>query len=64
MGGGLCDWVMGTEGGTWWDEQWVLCMLCVGKWNSNKKEREREFILKEEFLAGVKIFRNLSIVSG
>ena len=21
------DWVMGTEGGTWWDEHWVLCYM-------------------------------------
>ena len=23
--GGWDDWVMGTEGGTWRDEPWVLC---------------------------------------
>ena len=25
VGGGLGDWVMGTKGGTWRDEHWVLC---------------------------------------
>ena len=24
---GWGDWVMGTEGGTWWDEHWVLCYM-------------------------------------
>ena len=24
VGGGWSDWVMGTEGGTGWDEHWVL----------------------------------------
>ena len=21
----LGDWVIGNEGGTWWDEHWLLC---------------------------------------
>ena len=25
--GGLGDWVMGTEWGTWWDDHWVLCYM-------------------------------------
>ena len=25
VGGGGGDRVMGTEGGIWWDEHWVLC---------------------------------------
>ena len=25
--GGWDDWVTGTEGGTWWDEHWVLCYM-------------------------------------
>ena len=27
VGGVLGDWVMGTKGGTWRDEQWVSCYL-------------------------------------
>ena len=26
-GKGWGDWVMGTEGGTWRDEHWVLCYM-------------------------------------
>ena len=29
VGGGRYDWVMGTEGGTWFDEQWLLCYVLV-----------------------------------
>ena len=25
--GGVGEWVMGTEGGIWWDEHWVLCYM-------------------------------------
>ena len=27
VGGGWGDWVMGTEGGTGWNEHWVLCYM-------------------------------------
>ena len=33
-GGG--DWVMDTEGGTWWDEHWVLCCV-LANWTPIKR---------------------------
>lgn len=36
--GGGGDWVMGTEGGTWWDEHWVLCYM-LADWTPIKKPK-------------------------
>lgn len=37
--GGWSDWVMGTEGGTWRDEHWVLCYM-LANWTPIKKCKE------------------------
>ena len=45
VGGAVGDWVMGTEGGTWWDEHWVLFYM-LANWtpikNKLKKKRSQE----------------------
>ena len=37
VGGGLSDWVTGTEGGTWQDEHWVLCYMLANRTPIKKK---------------------------
>ena len=39
--GGWGDQVMGTEGGTWWDEHWVLYYM-LANWASIKKKKKKE----------------------
>ena len=52
--GGWGDWVTGTEGGTWWNEHWVLyCMLAnrtpIKEYTKNKQQLEAG-VLEDERL--------------
>ena len=50
--GGWGDWVTGTEGGTWWDEHWVLyyCMLANQISIKKKKNTGRKKDIKAAIL--------------
>ena len=42
VGGVSGDWVRGTEGGTWWDEHWVLCCMLANWTPIQKKEKKKD----------------------